>query len=124
MGPIAGAEMAVIGMVMPGMFAADAAPLATGLGGLGRTAAQLLKSLAGKSKPEAIEALKDAGFKQKGVTKGGYENWVAPDGSRVTIGPDGGVDRMPPSSVGRGFRYDPGTGDIRRPHSFPEEKVN
>ena len=122
--PIAGVEMGLIGMIMPEMFAAEAGPLATGLGGLGRTAGQLLKNMSGKSRPAAREALGKAGFKQKGVTKAGYETWVHPDGSRVTIGPDGGVDRMPPRSVGDGFRYDPGTGNIRRPHNFPEEKVN
>ena len=91
--------------------------------GLSKTAAQSLEKLAGLGRAEARAALEKAGFKQRGITKGGYENWVHPDGSRISIGPDGGVDRIPPRSVGDGFRYDSENGNIRRPHNFADEKV-
>jgi hypothetical protein len=33
---------------------------------------------------------------QAGMTKGGYEKWVHSDGSKVWIGPDSGIDKIPP----------------------------
>jgi RHS repeat-associated protein len=116
----AAAELTVASVVMPEILLEDTEILSLGLS---KTAAQSLEKLAGLGRAEARAALEKAGFKQRGVTKGGYENWVHPDGSRVSIGPDGGVDRIPPASAGKGFRYDSDTGNIRRPHNVAEEKV-
>lgn len=64
------------------------------------------KTLNGKTE-EAKKILKDAGFKPQSITKGGYEQWRHPDGSRIWIRPDGEVIRLGPKTVspeGNSFR--------------------
>ncbi len=55
-----------------------------------------LPDLSGKSKEEAEKELKKAGFEKKGTTKGGYEEYRHPDGSRVWVRPDGEIIRLGP----------------------------
>ncbi len=59
----------------------------------GASAVENLKNLSGMARSEARQALKDAGFQDRGVSQGGYEKWYHPDGSRVQIRPDGEVVR-------------------------------
>jgi predicted RNA binding protein YcfA (HicA-like mRNA interferase family) len=103
----------------PGLLATPM-PEITSLGLL-KSAAQALPKLGGMTREAAKETLEKNGFKKAGMTKGGYEKWVHPDGSKVWIGPDGGIDKIPPG--GGGYRVTP-DGDLARPHTFPEEKVN
>ena len=100
----------------------EAAPEITSLGLL-KSAAQDLRNLSGMSREAAQEVLEKSGFKPRPPTRGGYQQWVHPDGSKVWIGPDGGIDRIPPGGSGTGWRATP-DGGIARPHTFPEEKVN
>ncbi len=75
-------------------------------GGGGKSASEKLGKLSGKRDRKL----------GKGTTAGGYEKWYHPDGSRVQIGPDGEVDRTPPSSFGKGWRVTP-DGNLARPHT-------
>ena len=86
-----------------------------------KSSAQRVKNLHGLSKVDARAELEKEGFKPRGVTPGGYEKWYAPDGSKVLIGPDGEVDRIPPG--GGGWRVN-SDGNIRRPHSFEPETID
>lgn len=110
--------MIFLGFAVPGALSAGG-PEITSLGLL-KSAAEALPKLGGLTKEAAKEALEKNGFKQQGITKGGYEKWGHPDGSKVWIGPDGGIDKIPPG--GPGYRVTP-DGDIARPHTFPEEKL-
>jgi len=105
-------------VAVPGALEAGG-PEITSLGLL-KSAAQALPKLGGMTREAAKEALEKNGFKKQGVTKGGYEKWGHSDGSKVWIGPDGGIDKIPPG--GGGYRVTP-DGDIARPHTFPEEKL-
>lgn len=107
-----------LSFAVPGALEAGG-PEITSLGLL-KSAAQALPKLGGMTKEAAKEALEKNGFKQQGITKGGYEKWGHPDGSKVWIGPDGGIDKIPPG--GGGYRVTP-DGEIARPHTFPEEKL-
>lgn len=82
------------------------------------------------SKADAEKELLKEGFAYQGKTKGGYDKWYSPDGSKVQIRPNGEVIRTPNSAAisqsgnaGRGWRVDPGTGDVVRPHSAAGEFV-
>jgi hypothetical protein len=119
--PMGQTEMGLIGANLGELLSTPS--IATPFAKLSKPAAASLGKLNGVSRSAAREALEEAGFKQRGITKGDYETWVHPDGSKVTIGPDGGVDRLPPSSAGKGWRYD-SDGNQARPHTFPEERVN
>ncbi|HEY4380107.1 MAG TPA: RHS repeat-associated core domain-containing protein [Acidobacteriaceae bacterium] len=99
-GPMAGYEMGAILMLMDPLLSGTLPEVSLDYGGVGTGQAGRIP-LNGKTRPEAREALQNAGFKQKGATQGGYETWQHPDGSKVTIGPDGGIDRIPPSSSGK-----------------------
>jgi RHS repeat-associated protein len=82
-----------------------------------RSAAERLPNLAGKTRTDARQALKDVGFENKGTTPGGYEKWYHPDGSRVQIRPDGEVVRSAPktSPAGGGAKYRPRIGPDGKP---------
>lgn len=91
-----------------------------------RSAAERLPNLAGRTRTEARQVLKDVGFQNKGTTPGGYEKWYHPDGSRVQIRPDGEVVRSAPkiSPSGGGPKYRPriGQDENRRHHTTQERK--
>ena len=59
----------------------EAAPEITSLGLL-KSAAQDLRNLSGMSREAAQEVLEKSGFKPRPPTRGGYQQWVHPDGSR------------------------------------------
>ncbi len=60
------------------------------------SAAGQLRDLTGKTRAEAEQALKDAGFEHHSTTSGGYTRYRHPDGSDVWIRPNGEIVRTPP----------------------------
>ena len=62
----------------------------------GAGAAGEVPDLGGKSKGEAEEELKTAGFKEKATTADGVTRWDHPDGSRIFVYPDGRISRQAP----------------------------
>jgi RHS repeat-associated protein len=96
----------------------------------GLTAVQKLRNLSGMSRAAARQELKKEGFQYKGNTAGGYEKWYHPDGSKIQIRPNGEVVRVPSNNAvnaagktGGGWRVDPESGDVVRPHTSSVEKV-
>jgi hypothetical protein len=93
--------MAVIGVVMPAMFAADAAPLAAGLAGVGRTGASVANKLnhifgkashnldgvvqASGGRQAAYEAMQNAAASATKGTSGPFEVTVSVGGENVVI---------------------------------------
>jgi hypothetical protein len=86
-------------------------------------AAQRLPSMDSLSSATAANMLQSAGFSQRSTTRGGNQQWRHPDGSTVWLMNGGRVVRVPGSNAlqqsgltGRGWRVDPATGNITRPH--------
>ncbi|HXG06382.1 MAG TPA: RHS repeat-associated core domain-containing protein, partial [Nitrososphaera sp.] len=87
---IAGAVNLAPAILVAGSQVAGAGPA---IYAITKLAVQKLPSLAGLTKSQARRLLQQAGFKFKGYTKGGYEKWYHPDGSKVQIRPNGEVVR-------------------------------
>jgi len=64
-------------------------------------AAQTLRDLTGWPGAQAVEALDDAGFEYHHTTRGGYRQWIHPDGSQVWVKPNGEIVRLGPKVKGR-----------------------
>lgn len=93
-------------------------------------AAQRLPSMGSLSSATAATMLQSAGFSHRSTTSGGNQQWRHPDGSTVWLMNEGRVVRVPGSNAlqqsglnGRGWRVDPATGNITRPHQNVSSEI-
>jgi hypothetical protein len=82
----------------------------------GKSAAERLRDLSGKTREQARQEFIKEGFEYKGRTPGGYEKWYHPDDSRVQIRPNGEIVRTGPR------RQSEGGGPAYRPRIGPDGK--
>ena len=87
-----------------------------------------IPDLGGSTLPEAGEKLTDGGFATGGSSPGGYDVYRHPDGSRITIKPDGTIVRTGPKTLAgsdTGKKYRPRVDSEGRPTSDhdPDEKI-
>jgi len=68
------------------------------------TAAQMLPDLTGLDGEEAVQVLDGNGFELHHTTKGGYDQFVHPDGSQVWVKPNGEIVRLGPKIKGRSIK--------------------
>lgn len=90
-------------------------------------AAQTLPDMTGCTGVVAVQTLAEAGFAFHHATRGGYDEFVHPDGSQVWIKPNGEIVRLGPKVKGRtGKKYRPRFGQYgnrTKLHSTGEKLV-
>jgi predicted RNA binding protein YcfA (HicA-like mRNA interferase family) len=90
-------------------------------------AAQMLPDLTGWTGVEAVQVIEGTGFAFHHTTRGGYDQFVHPDGSQVWIKPNGEVVRLGPKVKGRASKkYRPRFdqyGNLTKSHSTGEKLV-